>query len=212
MIGVAMLLAWLGYTTGYWGYSLVKGYNLGLREIVSPVNYYTGQWPPQEAGNAVVIPDGTSESLVTVSFDTGSTSTSTSTGTGGPVTSIATKYVGHCYLYGGAPGLSGKNCWDCSSFVNWVVGHEAGKAIPGFGPGKYTGAVHGPPTGSWIGFGTGVPRDQMQPGDIIVWPTHMGIYLGSGNMISALNEKLGTRITTVIGGTPMGEAYIVRRV
>lgn len=217
MIAVAMALGWASYTLILWGYCLIKGYNVSVVQLTNPSHPYSGQWPPQVAGNTAIIPDGTAASLVTASFETDTTSSSSSdtsspTAAGGSIASIATGYKGHCYSYGGAPGTNGKHCWDCSSFVNWVVGHDAGQSIPGFAPGKYTGAVHGPPTGSWLGFGKSVSRSSMQAGDIIVWATHMGIYLGGGQMISALNEKLGTQVTSIAGGSPGGEVYVVRRV
>lgn len=116
-------------------------------------------------------------------------------------------YEGHCYDYGGAPGTDGRGCWDCSSFANWVFGHDQGRAIPTFAAGSYTGAVHGPPTGLWLVWtgATTVTAAQAQPGDVVVWLTHMGIYLGGGQMISALNPSLGTKITTVAEGSPTGE-------
>ena len=218
MIAIAMGLAWASYTLMLWGYTLIKGYNISLIQLVNPVHNYTGAWPPQVAGNTVIIPDGTKASLVTASFESDTTTSGTSsdgsapTASGNSIASIAAGYKGHCYSYGGAPGTSGKNCWDCSSFCNWVIGHDAGQSIPGYGPGKYTGAVHGPPTGSWLAFGQSVSKNNMQAGDVIVWLTHMGIYLGGGQMISALNSKLGTQVTSIAGGSPGGETYVVRRV
>lgn len=132
----------------------------------------------------------------------------------GGIAGIAQKYVGHPYLYGGAPGPNGQNPWDCSSFCNWVIGHDAGMAIPGYGPGKYNGSVHGPATLSWIVYGKGIGSDpaKAMPGDLCVWQTHMGIALGNGQMISALNPGLGTKITSITGGAPGGEFLSIRRI
>ena len=140
-------------------------------------------------------------------------------GGGGGVTSgsaIATQaltYVGHPYLYGGAPGADGKHPWDCSSFINWVIGHDIGLAIPGYKPGKYDGTAHGPPTGSWLiwsGCRT-VKRADIQAGDLIVWPTHIGIATSPTEMVSALSHAAGTVTSTFHGGSPGGETYIPRR-
>jgi len=126
--------------------------------------------------------------------------------------SIALQDVGHCYHYGGAPGLNGQSCWDCSSACNWWVGHRAGFAIPGMQPGEYNGSEHGPATPSWFFFGNPVGGiNNAQPGDIIVWQTHMGIYLGGDNMISALNPTDGTKVTTVNEAAPFGEIMNIRR-
>lgn len=123
---------------------------------------------------------------------------------------IALSYVGHAYRFGGAPGKNGQNPWDCSSFINYVVGVKAGKAIPGNAPGKYTGTSHGPPTGVWAGW-TGmdtVKRADVQAGDILLWFGHMGMATGPNTMISALNPKVGTKTQTIDSG--VGRGPIVR--
>jgi cell wall-associated NlpC family hydrolase len=132
----------------------------------------------------------------------------------GGIAGIAQKYIGHAYVYGGAPGTNGKNPWDCSSCANWVIGHDAGMSIPQFPHGSYNGATHGPATLSWITWGTFIshnPKDA-KAGDICVWQTHMGIAVGNGNMISALNPSQGTKETSIEGGAPGGELLYVRRI
>lgn len=113
----------------------------------------------------------------------------------------AQKYVGHGYTYGGVPGKDGKSNWDCSSFVNWVVGHDSGRAIPGYSAGQYDGSVHGPATGQWIIWPglQHIQQSQLAAGDLIVWPTHIGIAISNTQMISALNSQLGTKITGISG-------------
>lgn len=150
--------------------------------------------------------------------DTSSGSSSSSGSAGGAVATSsqiandAQKYVGHCYRFGGAPGPNGTGCWDCSSFVNWVLAHDLHMAIP---LGQWDFSTHGPATGDyllWSGAKTiGHSASQAQAGDLCVWQTHMGFALGGGQMISALNESLGTRITTISGGAPGGELLFVRR-
>lgn len=49
MIVVGFGLAWASYTAMFWGWSMVKGYNLTLGQIVSP-KPYSGAWPPAAAG------------------------------------------------------------------------------------------------------------------------------------------------------------------
>jgi hypothetical protein len=46
---VGMGLAWAGYTLMFWGWTLVKGYGIGIADIVVP-GRYTGSWPPPAAG------------------------------------------------------------------------------------------------------------------------------------------------------------------
>lgn len=121
--------------------------------------------------------------------------------------------IGHCYAFGGAPGLTGGNCWDCSSCVNYIVSYE-GLAIPGYGPGKYDGSVHGPSTLGWLawqGQGVGsIDRSQVQGGDIMCWRTHMGIAISNTEMVSALNASATTEKTAIDGLIP-GEQLVPLR-
>jgi hypothetical protein len=117
------------------------------------------------------------------------------------VANDAQKYNGHSYQYGGAPGKDGKSPWDCSSFINWVIGHDFNHSIPGAA--NYDGTSHGPPTGLWAVWpGMQHISQEIHAGDIIVWATHMGIAISSTQMISALNSKLGTRVTEIHGTAP----------
>lgn len=130
----------------------------------------------------------------------GSSGTSATGGAGASgIAGIAQQYVGHAYLFGGAPGRDGTHPWDCSSFVNYVVAVKAGMAIPGNGPGKYTGTSHGPTTGTWAiwtGMGT-VKRSEVQAGDILVWGAHMGIAVSNSQYISAHSPAKGTTVTGI---------------
>ena len=47
MIGAAILVYFAAYTAGSYGWVLVKGYNITLKQWVSPLNPY--QWPPPGA-------------------------------------------------------------------------------------------------------------------------------------------------------------------
>ena len=132
--------------------------------------------------------------------------------TGKDIAADAAKYRGHHYLYGGAPGRNGQSPWDCSSFVNWVVGHDMKMSVPGFSHGSYDGSTHGPATGSWLTW-TGcktVPRSQVAAGDLCVWQTHMGIAISSSQMISAQDPSAGTQVSSISGGGPPGELLVCR--
>lgn len=184
VLGTGGLLVWSG----------IRGANVtaSLRDLL------TGQAPSSTNANPITLETGSPGS-------TGSASGGVVANTG--LAGLAAQGVGHAYRFGGAPGRSGANPWDCSSCMNWTVGHLGGRAIPGYGPAKYDGSVHGPATGQWLiwsGCST-VPANQAQPGDLVVWATHMGMYLGSGQMLSALDAAEGTKITTVADGAPGGE-------
>jgi cell wall-associated NlpC family hydrolase len=121
--------------------------------------------------------------------------------------------TGAGYRWGGAPAVGTGN-WDCSSFVNWVVGHDCGMAIPGYAAGSYGGAEHGPATLSWLAWSgcttIGHSGSAAQPGDLAVWQTHMGICTGPNTMISAQDPQNGTRISA-IDGFISGELLYIRR-
>jgi cell wall-associated NlpC family hydrolase len=167
-------------------------------------------------------PSGTNQQPVDTSAGPAVTSTGGAAGgaqpfvTSSAVANDAQGYAGHAYRYGGAPGPNGTNPWDCSSFCNWVLGHDFGMVLPGNSRPGYDGSTHGPTTLLYLAWGAAAgvshnPADA-QPGDLCVWQTHMGIALGGGQMVSALNERLGTRITSIPGGAPSGEVLYVRRI
>ena len=101
--------------------------------------------------------------------------------TGSAIADAGMRYVGSGSVYkwgGGTPAG-----WDCSGFVNYVVGHDLGQSIPGSPSGGYSG--HGPTTVQWALFGTSVPRSQVQAGDLVVWPLfHMGIAINGSQMVN----------------------------
>jgi cell wall-associated NlpC family hydrolase len=117
-------------------------------------------------------------------------------------------YVGTPYVWGGANAPHGA---DCSGLVNDIIGRDLHHAIPGYPSGKFSG--HGPVTGQWFTWSgcTTVSLASAIPGDIVVWLSHMGIYVGGGDMVSALNPSKGTLRTTVSGVAPPGEPMRVRR-
>lgn len=127
------------------------------------------------------------------------------------IAQAALRYAGHPYLFGGAPGPNGTNPWDCSSFVNWVLNHDFAVSLPG---GAWNPNTHGPNTTSYMGWkgAQTITRANLAAGDLCIWPTHMGIALNNGQMISALNPRLGTQVTTIDGGAPGGESLVCRRV
>jgi cell wall-associated NlpC family hydrolase len=93
--------------------------------------------------------------------------------------------AGHKYLWGSASPSKG---WDCSGFVNWVVGHDLGLPIPGYTSTRFDGRGHGPTTGTWALWSgaVSVPASQIAPGDLIIWPlNHMGIAIDGQTMVHA---------------------------
>jgi cell wall-associated NlpC family hydrolase len=87
------------------------------------------------------------------------------------------------YKYGG----SGPLGFDCSGLVQSAFA-AAGKYLPRTAAQQYAQApVH-------------VPLSQAQPGDLLVWGSapdfyHVGIYLGGGRVVQALNPEDGITVT-----------------
>jgi len=145
-----------------------------------------------------VQPSGTNVNPLGVPLSSTTDSGSVTLGGSGNIADIAKGYIGHAYRFGGAPGRDGTKPWDCSSFLNWVVGVRAGGAIPGYAPGKYDGSVHGPTSGQWAVWPglVHLKAADMQPGDILVYSGHVAIVVDSGHVVSALNPREGTKITS----------------
>jgi len=122
--------------------------------------------------------------------------------------------TGHCYLYGGTPGIAAQACWDCSSACNYWWGYIGGQAIPGYARGTYRGEQHGPSTLGWLGAQGGVvgsiPRAHASAGDLAVWTTHMGLCISNTEMMSAQTPQAGTQ-RSGIDGFIQGEPLIILR-
>jgi cell wall-associated NlpC family hydrolase len=86
---------------------------------------------------------------------------------GSSIVSIAARYVGVPYVYGGTT----PDGFDCSGFTSYVYA-QVGISLP------RTSSAQG-------SVGTKVSRDQAQPGDLIWTPGHIAIYAGDNMMIDA---------------------------
>jgi cell wall-associated NlpC family hydrolase len=84
--------------------------------------------------------------------------------------------LGGAYIWGGKT----FKAWDCSGYVSWVFAQHGIKLT------AYTYSM----------VGELKPTSNPQPGDIVFQNgySHVGIYIGDGKMISALNPSEGTRI------------------
>ncbi len=56
MPAIGMGLGWLGYALGLWGWSLLRGYNVTLGQLMSPTHPYAGAWPPPLLPNTQTLP------------------------------------------------------------------------------------------------------------------------------------------------------------
>lgn len=100
---------------------------------------------------------------------------SASTGvSGSSVVSYAMQFVGNPYVWAGNSLTNGV---DCSGFVHEVYAHF-GISTP-----RYSQAFKS--------VGQAVSFDNIQPGDVVVYPGHVAIYAGGGVIVEAQSTKAG---------------------
>lgn len=101
-------------------------------------------------------------------------------GDGAAVAGFASQFAGNPYVYGGTSLTNGA---DCSGFVMSVYANF-GVSLP-----HSSGALRS------SGYGVGV--DQVQPGDIICYSGHVGIYVGNGTIIHASTPSSGIKFSSM---------------
>jgi cell wall-associated NlpC family hydrolase len=125
--------------------------------------------------------------------------------TGSDIATEALKFKGTPYTWGGYLPNTG---WDCSGFVNYILGHEFGMTLPGGF--HYSGRAHGPVAAMYKVWSKAATVSQPSPGDLCCWVTHVGIAVNSKQMVSAYDTQLGTAITGFSG--PPGEPLSFRAI
>jgi cell wall-associated NlpC family hydrolase len=109
-----------------------------------------------------------------------------SSGLGQAIVSVAMKFQGYRYRFGG----TSPRGFDCSGFLYYVVNH-AGKSLA---RDLY----------SQLNSGTRVSASNLQPGDLLFFSntykrglSHAGIYIGNGKFIHAENESTGVAVSAL---------------
>ncbi len=98
---------------------------------------------------------------------------------GQAVVNYASQFVGNPYVYGGTSLTNGA---DCSGFVMSVYG-AFGVSLP-----------HSSTAMRSVGYE--VSTSSMQPGDIICYSGHVGIYVGNNTIVHASNAREGIKYTS----------------
>lgn len=141
--------------------------------------------------------DTSSETDASSETDTGKTNTdkpasSAGSSLGQQIAAYGCQFIGNPYVYGGTSLTNGT---DCSGFTQAVYAH----------------------------FGIRIPRDstsqrfagrevsyaEAQPGDIICYAGHVGLYIGNGQIVHASTEKTGIKISNATYRTILSVRRII---
>lgn len=107
-------------------------------------------------------------------------------GDGQALADFACQFVGNPYVWGGESLTNGA---DCSGFVKAVYA-QFGIELP---RGSY----------ALRSAGYAVSEAEMQPGDIVCYSGHVGIYIGDGKIVHASNKNDGIKISRYTYRTPV---------
>ena len=139
---------------------------------------YVAPAAPQEeqAAPAPVAPEAPQEQAAPAPVAPKVPSSSIGNASRDAIVATALNGLGGAYVWGG----KSYGAWDCSGFTSWVFGQHGIKLT------AYTYAMKNELR----------PTANPQPGDIVFQNgySHVGIYLGEGMMISALNPTNGTLV------------------
>lgn len=156
------------------------------------------------AGNAAFMTGGTGSGGTTGGVAGGSGNSA--------IANAALKYQGYRYVWGGSDpnptSAGGDGGFDCYGLLTYVLHHDLGYNLPNNHHSGYFEFL------SWGGAQpVDLSKEQIQAGDLIIWPTHSGIAISGTEMISAENPGAGVKVDTFSGGGPlMPEPMTVLRV
>jgi cell wall-associated NlpC family hydrolase len=103
-------------------------------------------------------------------------------GAAGAVVAYASAQLGKPYCYAG----TGPDCFDCSG-LTMMAWAQAGVSMS---HGSYDQLASFPR----------VSMDQLQPGDLVYWDSHVGIYVGNGSVLHAPHTGTVVQITPIWPG------------
>lgn len=111
-------------------------------------------------------------------FDTNTIDNSAGSDLGKKIAKYACQYIGYPYVAGGTSLTNGA---DCSGFTYRVL-KDFGYDLPRTSYEQRSA-------------GTGVSYEQAQPGDLVCYEGHVGLYVGGGYIVHASTERTGIKIS-----------------
>lgn len=124
---------------------------------------------------------GSSQGQSSSSFGSNTTAKPQTVSNGQAVVNYAAQFVGNPYVYGGSSLTNGA---DCSGFVMSVY-QAFGISLP-----------HSSSALRSVGYG--VSLDAIQPGDIVCYSGHVGIYAGNNTLLHASSPSSGIKYTSPV--------------
>lgn len=116
------------------------------------------------------------------------------------VVDYAMQYLGNRYVHGGQSLATGTDCSGFTCYIYKEFGYSLSRT----------------PQGQYISAGRAIDMSQIQPGDVICYSsngttcTHVGLYIGNGQIIHAANSRKGVIISNYdYDGTILGVRNIV---
>ena len=140
-------------------------------------------------------PQESSEESSTQAAETPSSAASVSNhGSGNAVVDYAVQFVGNPYVYGGTSLTNGA---DCSGFVMSVY-ENFGVSLP-----------HSSTADRNVGVDVG-GLENAQPGDLVCYSGHVGIYIGDGQIVHASTASTGIKISDADYRTPVAVRRVIQ--
>jgi peptidoglycan DL-endopeptidase CwlO len=126
----------------------------------------------------------------------GPTANIPSSAVGRRVVGIALRYLGLPYVWAAA----GPDAFDCSGLVMYVFA-QVGISLPHFAAAQWN-------------YGVYVPKDQLQPGDLVFFANldHVGIYVGNGDYEEAPMPGMDVKITPLSDPWAAANYYGAKRI
>lgn len=116
------------------------------------------------------------------------------------IVEYAMQYLGNVYVHGGKSLDSGTDCSGFTCFIYADFGYSISRT----------------PSGQLASAGRSIDYSEMQPGDIICYTsnggrscTHVGLYIGDGQIIHAANSRKGVIISDADYSTIMGVKNVI---